>query len=317
MKRQTPRLLRAKHGFTLVELLVVIAIIGILIALLLPAVQAAREASRRSQCQNHLKQVVLAVHNFHDTHNEVPAARWRNRFQSWMALIAPFMEAGAEFELWDFEQEYYHNNNRQARTSLIPIYFCPSRRTLGGEGMLAPHDATGFRNVVQGATGDYGGNAGEYFDSVKDTGGIFMTDKRFEQSPLKPKSYVSFQDITDGLSKTFMVGEKQFPRSQMAVDIHNQIVGDASIYNGDYLQNFCRVASHIYPPASHPEYGERCQSENKECDWQVVFGSAHPDVLQFGLCDGSVHAVPRNIDLEIYLRLTVRNDEKPVGTTEF
>ena len=105
-----------KRGFTLVELLVVIAIIGILVALLLPAVQAAREAARRSQCQNNLKQLGLAVQNFHGTHQEIPPSRWRDEHASGLALIMPFMEANSEYELWDFEKTYYDVANKQAST---------------------------------------------------------------------------------------------------------------------------------------------------------------------------------------------------------
>jgi type II secretory pathway pseudopilin PulG len=85
-----------------VELLVVIAIIGILVALLLPAIQAAREAARRTQCVNNLKQYGIALHNFHDAHEVVPPARWNGGSPSWLALLMPFMEGQNEFDLWNF-----------------------------------------------------------------------------------------------------------------------------------------------------------------------------------------------------------------------
>src|SRR5919106_972509 len=91
---------RTTGGFTLVELLVVIAIIGVLVALLLPAVQAARESARRMQCQNHLKQIGLGIHNFEDTNKTLPHSRYDNRY-TWAVEILPFIEQKALFEQWN------------------------------------------------------------------------------------------------------------------------------------------------------------------------------------------------------------------------
>src|SRR4051812_45015228 len=97
---------RRAGGFTLVELLVVIAIIGVLVALLLPAVQSAREAARRTQCVNHLKQMGLAVQNFHDTYNTIPYTRLDTR-ETTFVLLLPYLEQRNHFDKWDFKLEYY------------------------------------------------------------------------------------------------------------------------------------------------------------------------------------------------------------------
>ena len=123
---------RSRKAFTLVELLVVIAIIGVLIALLLPAVQAAREAARRMQCANHLKQLGLATHLFHDSYGFFPPGRGNgsneiNLTFTWFAVIMPHLEGGAEFARWDLTKHYYDKVNIEARMYFIPVYFCPSQ----------------------------------------------------------------------------------------------------------------------------------------------------------------------------------------------
>ena len=120
---------RVSSGFTLVELLVVIAIIGILIALLLPAVQSAREAARMMQCAAKLKQIGLAVDVFHETYEKYPPARYRDDYPSWFVLILPFLEGAGEFAIWDTSRPYYHPANAVARTLPNPMYHCPTRRS--------------------------------------------------------------------------------------------------------------------------------------------------------------------------------------------
>ncbi len=147
---------RGRHrGFTLVELLVVIAIIGVLVALLLPAVQAAREAARRTQCANHLKQIGLAVHNFHDTQGGLPPLMLGRRRPTFWAVILPYMEQGVVWDRISFtntpadriEDGLDSGSVLTTRDAVIPTYFCPSRRTA----------TTGLKTSgdMQGPLGDY------------------------------------------------------------------------------------------------------------------------------------------------------------------
>src|SRR5262245_9143676 len=100
-------LCRWRKGFTLVELLVVIAIIGMLIALLLPAVQAARESGRRTSCQNNLRQMGVGIHNYHDTKRLLPPSRRGPQHATWFVLILPYAEQNALYDQWDIDKTYY------------------------------------------------------------------------------------------------------------------------------------------------------------------------------------------------------------------
>ncbi|MGD9126134.1 MAG: DUF1559 domain-containing protein, partial [Planctomycetia bacterium] len=120
-----------KHAFTLVELLVVIAIIGILIALLLPAIQAAREAARKMQCSSNLRQVAIGMQLYHDSFNKLPPAAYGSVWGTWAVIVMPFIESENTQNLWTREDRvdpyrYYHADNVAATQQRIPVYTCPS-----------------------------------------------------------------------------------------------------------------------------------------------------------------------------------------------
>ena len=117
---------KPRRAFTLVELLVVIAIIGTLVALLLPAIQAAREAARRAQCTNHLKQIGLAIHNFADVRKAIPPSRVPCYSGTWYTQLWPYVEQGAVAALWN-NALMYHQQAEAVIQTQVPIYYCPSR----------------------------------------------------------------------------------------------------------------------------------------------------------------------------------------------
>jgi prepilin-type N-terminal cleavage/methylation domain-containing protein len=116
-----------RRGFSLVELLVVIAIIALLVGLLLPAVQHAREAAHRTSCLNNLKQITLAMHNYELSYQNLPPRCLGETGATWAVLILPFVEQKNLYNLWDLSNSYYDQSDT-ARLSRVPIYFCPSRR---------------------------------------------------------------------------------------------------------------------------------------------------------------------------------------------
>jgi prepilin-type N-terminal cleavage/methylation domain-containing protein/prepilin-type processing-associated H-X9-DG protein len=197
LPQKQPR--RFAAAFTMVELLVVIAIIGVLVALLLPAVQAVREASRRMQCQNNLRQIGIALHNYHAAFRKFPPGGIEVRPETpggkqfaWSAFVLPYIEAPAAFEQIDFDYPFDHPVNAEVAATPIETYLCPS--TPRGSPL----------NRGRGAT-DYGGIYGERIVSTNNPPrGVMIHDKA-----------IRFRDITDGTTRTLLVSEDaNFPDGQ-------------------------------------------------------------------------------------------------------
>lgn len=182
-----------RRGFTLIELLVVIAIIAILIALLLPAVQMAREAARRTQCRNNLKQLGLALHNYHDTHTTFPPGliaandNFRDGMHSGLAMLLPQLEQSAVYNQLDFNVSWRDPVNAAATSAHISAFRCPS--SIGG----LPQNG-GFDLPVTDYVFSKGTRAWLCLNG--ETSGMFDINSR-----------VRARDVTDGLSNTFAMGE--------------------------------------------------------------------------------------------------------------
>lgn len=306
---------RPARGFTLVELLVVIAIIGVLVALLLPAVQAAREAARRTQCSNNLKQMGLACQNFSDTFQHLPASRIWDHWATWAVQILPYMEQKNLYDQWNMQDQYY-NQTKAARETSVAGYFCPSRRRspqVSTSGDKADN-GTPTSNETPGACSDYAGSSGDFswrgvpggwLDGTMANGVIITgeyTSKPSATIITQWRGRVRLSSITDGLSNTFLIGEKQVPLGQFTKG-----VGDGSVYNGDHEWNYSRVAG--------PGFGIT-RSPQDTTQWKNAFGSYHPSVCQFVFVDGSVHMIRQNIDTTTLSRLSVRDDGFPVPSYE-
>lgn len=315
----------SKRAFTLVELLVVIAIIGVLVALLLPAIQAARESARRTQCINHLKQIGLAIQNHHDTYKRIPNSRRKFDYITWAAELWPFLEAGNIATVWNRTQTYY-GQTEQARTAQVPIYFCPSRRApsqLSVTGDNNEGNANGSN--VPGALGDYACNTGDTSPDASDNDNTFERQDKSLKEPTGPFRFsghggdddgnanvspgiddlstiplrykVTFAQIEDGLSNTVFVGEKHVPTDGPNGSWFGHIAAkDNSIYNPDFWSTVGRKGGHLAPIASPSDGSEGGQALS---EWNKNFGSWHPGVCHFVFGDGSVH--PVNVDIDVFM----------------
>lgn len=315
-------------GFTLVELLVVIAIIGILVALLLPAVQAAREAARRMQCSNNVKQLGLALHMYHDTHGAFPPAHTESgddgpsyRHQlSWLSLCLPFLEESNVADLID-ENDIDPDLNAHKNPAFVPAgriviasFTCPSDPISALEVASIPRDDA---ETLFFAPTNYMGNQGIVCQCrFKECTGMFGHDTHFKMA-----------QITDGTSQTIAIGES------LKGDLDPDSLADNYITTRDanandiescqgYPSNTADKATvwiggqpHLNMfSTSRPPNDSRtdCKAPNNGCT-NFAARSAHPGVAILGFADGSVHIMTDSIDEETIQALGTRAAEDIPG----
>ena len=279
-----------RRGFTLIELLVVIAIIAVLIALLLPAVQAAREAARRAQCQNNLKQIGLALHNYHGTHGSFPSGWIRATLPTaqdsggnflawgWSALILPFLERANIYEAAEIGRGGLLVNAQVQATTPISIYRCPSDigEQLNNESWFVDNSSVTWTP----ATSNYGASHHHAWevDFEEDASGAFFANMA-----------TSISDITDGTTNTIAVGERATYSGQAGCP--NSCAGiwagtalpQGEIYNGWGVYDLGFTAR--FPPNFTGD------------PWAIgqVLSSHHSGGAQVLMFDGSVQFISENI----------------------
>ncbi|HMO86622.1 MAG TPA: DUF1559 domain-containing protein [Lacipirellulaceae bacterium] len=295
----------------MVELLVVIAIIGALVALLLPAIQAAREAARRNACSNNLKQIGLAIQGHHDALGYYPEGR--NAFNqfgvSWAFRLLPYLEANNVYQAFAKGKEVFDALNTASMRTPIETYACPSRRVAAADRDFDNDDQAPTVRAAA-ALGDYAACAGlDYMNGTTTVAaGSDVGARRPDMRPDPAESGAIFsfsrtreQFVVDGLSNTLVVGDKHKPQTpdRDNPDMLHYEQGDTAFLAGDTPHTiFAGTQTGI--AAGHND-GAR----NK-------FGSEHANVAQFVFLDGHVKALPTSIDLQVFNLLGTIGDEQMI-----
>ncbi len=329
-----------KSGFTLVELLVVIAIIGILVALLLPAVQSAREAARRTQCKNNLKNLTLGMVNHESTLGRLPASGWLGHWTgdpdrgagatqpgAWLYGILPYIEESLIAEMGAGKTGAARAEALQQRDAIpIKAMNCPTRRSGGPYPGSAPGAALsgdgdgGVLNyeILQAARGDYAINVGD--ETGFDDQCLAISPQAYNVEhpnfppPVSAYTGVSFcgtavklRQITDGLSKTIALGERWVPID--AYETGAWEGDDWSMYVG-FQDDTVRSTYYDGRNSSHTPRSDRdLPSTIDNLVARELFGTAHPAGCLFSLCDGSVDMIAFDVDAEAFRQLGHRTDE--------
>jgi prepilin-type N-terminal cleavage/methylation domain-containing protein len=303
--------LRSDHqrGFTLIELLVVMAIIGMLIALFLPAIQAAREAARRSQCQNNLKQLGLALHSYHDSLSVFPPGYIARDLSDpedtapgwgWASMLLPYLDQSPAYASCNFDLAIHYQANTTIGRQRLEVLMCPSDTKAGVFDVTDENDVV---LAVQVATNSYAacfGSGGEIGEEPDLSNGMFFRNSK-----------IGVRDIIDGTNSTFALGERVAALSQTpwygavpfgiarvtpGAPVHSTAIEEAPV------QVLAHTGSH---PLDHPD------SDPDD------FFSLHKGGVYFLMGDGSVRFIKSTIDFGVLHSLSTRNGQESFSVTDF
>ena len=348
MRKQTvpslARLRRPRFGFTLVELLVVIGIIGLLIAMLLPAVQAAREAARRTDCGNRVRQLALATHMHHNAFRYFPPARYESRpddasndqcgleTPTWLVRVMPFLEQVSLAEKWDLSKPW-HEHGEAVRTVVPDVFLCPSRRsgtspvgirelrtTVTGEGgrlpcgcPIPPRPRT-VSMSVKGALCDYAGNHGDLTPGATGAPTDFYFGGNGTGVIISVRPNCKNGKAISPVDRIRMASVSDgtsstflFGEKFVPLTKLEQFPFDSPAYDGDHLPASCRLAG----PGLRLANGPRDVLAD-----MFSFGSWHPGGAHFALVDGSVRFYSSQTDTKVLGALANRRDARVVELTQ-
>ncbi|QDU63679.1 Type II secretion system protein G precursor [Planctomycetes bacterium Pan216] len=302
---------RQASGFTLVELLVVIAIIGILVALLLPAVQQAREAARRAQCQSNLKQMGTALHNYHDAHDAFPpgtiytSPSSTSSYGGWGIALLPYLDQEALFNQYNHDLSNDDNQNEPVLQRSLSVMRCPSDATTTG--LVDP--GADYNEVApssyKGVAGISSGGCGPFWDNP------VTVDNGNSRPELRGLLHVvgvgnstteSIRSVSDGTSKSFAIAEYH-------TTTNPNVKAFWGVSKRFYALGTAMPQTHLRALADNAE----CRViDGSHCRCNRALGSLHLGGMHVLLCDGRVEFISSNIDSALYLALaTIAGSEGP------
>jgi len=316
-----------RKGFTLVELLVVIAIIGVLVALLLPAVQSAREAARRSRCVNNLKQIGLAVHNYENSFRTFPIGAYDCCYGTWLLSILPYIEQGPLYQQYvrpgamegfgganGSDIRYGTAVNLPVTRTQLAVYVCPSDTKSANLGVISGvtfHNyVSNYGNTVRGRLNSQGVIFGGapfilVINPTKVPG--FVTDQKNPQ-------FVKFADVTDGMSTTLMFSETVQGKGGdlrgfgwWGGGSHFETMLTPNSPLPDRTEQSCTPSVRLNPPCVNRVVGDPDLEET------IAARSRHPAGVHASLCDGSTKFVSNNVDLVPWRSVGTAAGGDPMG----
>lgn len=296
---------KRKRGFTIIELLVVIAIIAILLSLLLPAVQQAREAARRTSCRNNLKQLALALHNYESNHQVFPPG-YVHRFGAsgspeeqanhaglaWGALLLPQLEKPNLYSLFDSNAPVWNDVNREARETFLNVFLCPSDNYSDGDFVVRDDSVDPIERYAAASYAANWGPAGAVVnldDTPTQSQGVFYRN-----------SSTRVSSISDGLSNTLAFGERT-----------NGPIPGGTTGGGHAVFETAWSAAVREVTDYSDDHGHMVLFETQFLPNQLGgddkgLSAPHTGMAQFAFCDGSVHSISENIDANAYDALATR-----------